>query len=196
MIRDQGSGAGKRRPRRFVSRGFTILELLVASLLLSMLVTMLTMIFNQSSMAWNTGVASVSDLETVRKKMGGYHDVADDILPGIGQTGVRNIGDSSREIQYRTVSLFRNWSGSGQLQANRASQNCSGRAFDRVDWAGANLNSYNNQSAWSGASLGTLGSGNRWNAGNGGFIVGVRSAGPDRRWETDDDINTFPEDVQ
>ena len=44
-------------------RGFTILELLVASLLLGMLVTILTMIFNQSSIAWRTGVAGVADLD-------------------------------------------------------------------------------------------------------------------------------------
>ncbi len=188
-------------------RGFTILELLVASLLLSMLVTMLTMIFNQSSMAWNTGVASVNDLEEVRKAMGGYHDVEDDILPGIGQTGVRHIGDSSREIQYRTVSLFRNWNGNGQLQANRASQSCSGRAFDQINWT--DLQSFNNQAAWSGASIGLFGSGsgggsgamggnqgaNQGVGGGGDFVVGVRSAGPDRQWETDDDITTFPEDV-
>ena len=32
---------------------------------------------------------------------------------------------------------------------------------------------------------------------NGGksFIVGVRSAGPDRKWETEDDISTWPDEV-
>ena len=32
---------------------------------------------------------------------------------------------------------------------------------------------------------------------NGGktFIVGVRSAGPDRQWDTEDDISTWPEEV-
>lgn len=177
-----------------MKRGFTILELLVASLLLSMLVTMLTMIFNQSSLAWNTGVASVSDLETVRRKIGGYHDVADDALPGIGETA-NNLGNRGN-IQYRTVSLFRNWSGSGQLQASTPSLNCSGRAVDQIDWAGASLSQYNDQDAWSGKVISSLGTGDRRNAGNGGYVVGVRSAGPDRKWNTDDDINTFPEDVK
>ena len=45
-----------------MKKGFTILELLVASLLLGMLMTILTMIFNQSSIAWRTGVAGVADL--------------------------------------------------------------------------------------------------------------------------------------
>ena len=32
---------------------------------------------------------------------------------------------------------------------------------------------------------------------NGGkaFIVGVRSAGPDRKWDTEDDISTWPDEV-
>ena len=177
-------------------RGFTILELLVASLLLSMLVTVLTMIFNQSSVAWNTGVASVSDLESVRTKLGAYHDVFDDALPGVGQTGVRGIDDTGREIRYRTVSLFRNWGG-GTLNSGDPSKNCSGRAFDRIDWTTPSLVSYESgmQDVQKGKTSGSLGSGNRWNSGNGGYIVGVRSAGPDRQFGTDDDINTFPEDV-
>lgn len=176
-------------------RGFTILELLVASLLLSMLVTVLTMIFNQSSTAWNTGIASVSDLETVRGRLGGYHDVFDDALPGVGQNNVRDVSDNGREIKYRTVSLFRNWSGSGRLNASDASSKA--RAFDEIDWSGANLSSYQSQMAdvRAGKTSGTLGTGKRWNAGNGGYIVGVRSWGPDRREGTADDINTFPEDV-
>ena len=180
-------------------KGFTILELLVASLLLSMLVTMLTMIFNQSSIAWNTGVASVTDLETVRTKIGGYHDTFDNALPGVGQDGVRDIGDTSRQIKYRTVSLFRNWGGNGQLQKNDPSDRCSGRAFDEIDWSKAgNLDNYQSQMsrAMKGDVTGSLGNGNRWNSGNGGYIVGVRSSGPDRKMETEDDnINTFPENV-
>ena len=35
--------------------GFTLLEVMVASLLLGLLVTALTMVFNQSSIAWRVG---------------------------------------------------------------------------------------------------------------------------------------------
>ena len=45
-----------------MKRGFTILEMLVASLLLGMMVTVLTMIFNQSSIAWRTGIAGVVEI--------------------------------------------------------------------------------------------------------------------------------------
>ena len=46
-------------------KGFTILELLVASLLLGMLVTIMTQIFSQSSIAWSTGTAGVVELDDV-----------------------------------------------------------------------------------------------------------------------------------
>lgn len=60
-----------------MKRGFTILELLVASLLLGMLVSVLTMLFNQSSISWRTGVSSVEDLEVVRSKIASLRDQAD-----------------------------------------------------------------------------------------------------------------------
>ena len=58
-------------------RGFTILELLVAALLLGMLVTILTMIFNQSSIAWRTGVAGLMDMDEVRDNVAAVRDEAD-----------------------------------------------------------------------------------------------------------------------
>lgn len=60
-----------------MKKGFTILELLVASLLLGMLVTILTMVFNQSSIAWRTGVAGVADLDDVRDNMAEVREEAD-----------------------------------------------------------------------------------------------------------------------
>ena len=48
-----------------MKKGFTIIELLVASLLLGLLVTILTMVFNQSSIAWRIGTAGVSDLDAL-----------------------------------------------------------------------------------------------------------------------------------
>ena len=60
-------------------RGFTILELLVAALLLGMLVTVLTMVFNQSSIAWRTGVAGLIDMDDVRENIANIRDEADSI---------------------------------------------------------------------------------------------------------------------
>ena len=179
-----------------MKRGFTILELLVASLLLSMLVTMLTMIFNQSSTAWNTGVASVNDLESIRTQLGGYHDAFDDALPGIGQKGCRDVMDTGREIEYRTISLFRNWSGSGYLLPSTASG--VGRAFDRIQWQNGKESLQNFKSQMSQAMEGKgfdLNGDGKSNRAMEDYVVGVRSSGPDRKMGTDDDINTFPEDV-
>ena len=177
--------------------GFTVLELLVASLLLTMLVTVLTMIFNQSSIAWRTGVAGVVELNTVRSSMGAYHDMQDDALPGLGQTASQaGAGSSdSRDILYRTVSVFSGWDGSGQLSPNSAERqdsNCRGRLYDKFDSQESASGMFQMGDVRVGRSR-SLGSG-RVRSGS-AFAVGVRSAGPDKRWSTPDDINTFPEDV-
>jgi len=175
-----------------MKKGFTVLELLVASLLLSMLVTILTMIFNQSSIAWRTGVASVRQLEETREQMGGYHDVMDDALPGIGQNNTR-MDDTGRQVDYRTVSIFRNWNG-GTMQQNVQSRSCSGRLIDRIDWSTPNLSQFNAGSAMKGTTITSLRQGSAGTS-KGGYAVGVRSSGPNRQMGDEDDINTFPEDV-
>lgn len=177
--------------------GFTVLELLVASLLLAMLVTVLTMIFNQSSIAWRTGVAGVVELNTVRSTMGAYHDMQDDALPGLGQTASQaGAGASdSRDILYRTVSVFAGWDGSGQLKPNnteRNDSNCRGRLYDKFDPEESASRMFLINDVRVGQKK-DLGSG-RVHSGS-AFAVGVRSAGPDKAWETEDDINTFPKEV-
>ena len=79
-------------------RGFTILELLVAALLLGMLVTVLTMVFNQSSISWRTGVAGLMDMDEVRDNIAAVRDEADCLYIWNGKL-------------YRTVSIWneRNW---------------------------------------------------------------------------------------
>ena len=63
-------------------RGFTLLEVLVASALLAMLVTILTMIFNQSSIAWTTGTAAVAGLGETRQKIAIYRGEAENAIFG------------------------------------------------------------------------------------------------------------------
>ena len=176
--------------------GFTVLELLVASLLLTMLVTVLTMIFNQSSIAWRTGVAGVVELNQVRTRLGTYHDLEDDVLPGLGQDNVQTGASDNRDVLYRTVSIFRGWNGTGQLQpssADRHDSNCRGRLYDKMDQGEASAIMFSIQDARQGRLNSAVGSGSV--RGGSAFAVGVRSAGPDKRWSTDDDINTFPEEV-
>lgn len=81
-------------------RGFTIIELLVASMLLGMLVTILTMIFNQSSIAWRIGMNSVSDLGDARYTIGVVRDISDNAFVYDG-SGYRSIGPWSRDGQLR-----------------------------------------------------------------------------------------------
>ena len=66
-------------------RGFTIIELLVASLLLGLLVTILTMIFNQSSIAWRTGIAGTVDMDKVRENIAEVREEADNAFVHEGQ---------------------------------------------------------------------------------------------------------------
>ena len=183
--------------------GFTVLELLVASLLLSMLVTVLTMIFNQSSIAWRTGTAGVVELNRVRASLGSYHDKEDDSLPGLGETAQQagpGGNNDNRNVKYRTVSIFMNWDGTGKIDPNkieRADSSCKGRLYDnmlneQVD-DGVTQLPFDILKARTGRREplvgGTSGSEHA-------FAVGVRSAGPDRKWDTDDDISTFPEEVE
>ena len=188
-------------PREAGRSGFTILELLVASLLLSMLVTMLTMIFNQSSIAWRTGVASVSELGETRMQMGGYHEILDDVLPGVGQQNASVGNSDNRLLQYRTVSLFRNWSGSGRIQSAGLNTTVSGRLLDSVQSQlslariGSALPNAINNNVQQGRSTTSLTQPQNGRS-NSGFVVGVRSAGPDGDMSTEEDnIDTFPEDV-
>ena len=66
-------------------KGFTILELLVASLLLGMLATILTMIFNQSSISWRLGTAIVADMDDVRDNVAEIREEADNAFAWGGQ---------------------------------------------------------------------------------------------------------------
>ena len=69
--------------RRASESGFTLLEILVASLLLAMLITILTMVFNSSSIAWSTGKASVAEMDKVRNNMSAASQVTDNAMPRV-----------------------------------------------------------------------------------------------------------------
>ena len=160
--------------------GFTLLEVLVASVLMGMLVTILTMIFNQSAIAWRTGKASVADMSESEWNLARIQNMADNVLP---YTGGQNYcvvspwddaeADDSRRFNIRGIRA------ASSLRTGVASV---GGSF------------YNNDAgkgAWLRTNLGNPDL-------NGGrtFIVGVRSAGPDRQWNTEDDISTWPDEVE
>ena len=156
-------------------RGFTLIEILVASILLAMLVTILTMVFNQSSIAWRTGTAGVAKLQDARRQLGAFHDCRDDALPGLMQ---KNAHGSKRKIQYRTTSLF-------QRNSNKLKND---RAFENIVWEPAPPV----VTAEEQGEKKNVKGGER----NGStYTVGVRSAGPNGKFGDEDDITTWPAEL-
>lgn len=167
-------------------RGFTLLELMVASLLLGMLVSVLTMVFNSSAIAWRTGTAGVAELKDVRTELGILHDVQDDLLPGLGQRNVTGGAADNRNVNYRTVSLWKPTEDNALRLGNRAFND-----DKSVYWGSASAISISDARTGANRSLSGAGTGN----GSGLFTVGVRSAGPDGKFDTADDISTWPDKV-
>lgn len=154
-------------------KGFTLLEVMVASMLLAMLVTILTMIFNQSSVAWSTGVASVQGLGNVRTKMAIVGLKADNMLD---------------PLQGRQVISVWNPNGGNEPF------NTEGRTVDRkgMEYVSGTLP----QMLDPAESDNKLPVGGGSASGRDSWIVGVTSDGPDRVQNTWDDISTLPEELQ
>ena len=156
-------------------RGFTILELLVASLLLGMLATILTMIFNQSSIAWRTGVAGVADLDKVRDNVAEVREEADNIFVHGSEA-------------YRITSL---WDKSGNLRKRACSAGSSENADKIVLLTQVDGTTSGNQ-----ISTVTVGSENTGGSVK-SYTVGVTSLGPNADPDVDyDDITTWPDEIE
>lgn len=159
-------------------RGFTILEVLVASLLLGMLVTVLTMIFNQSSIAWRTGVAGVADLDDVRQNMGRVFEEADNVYLWNGE-------------MHRHVSL---WDENGSPRLRSIDDGTD--VADETMYLESNASYLENQNLrLSEIGLVNVGSGDSGSRSIKTYTVNVMSAGPDREFDTWDDIWSFPDDL-
>ena len=169
-----------------MKKGFTLLELMVASLLLSMLVTVLTMVFNSASVAWRTGTAGVAELKDVRMELGVLHDVQDDLLPGLGQKNVSGGAGDNRKLDYRTVSLWDPKQDNALRIGKRAFNNDSS-----IWWGKASPITISEVKNGTMRNLSGAGNGN----GAGLFTVGVRSLGPDGKPNTADDVSTWPDEV-
>ena len=164
-----------------MKRGFTILELLVASLLLGMLVTILTMIFNQSSIAWRTGVAGVADLDEVRDNMAEVREEADNAY--IWNSEVHRIlGLWNENGQLRTRAIDAE---GGDYETRETAQLLKSKA--------SNLTKQ--QLKPNDLTLISVGSGD----GGGGietYTVNVMCLGPDKEFDTWDDIWSYPDDFE
>ena len=150
-------------------RAFTLLEILVATMLLAMLVTILTMIFNQSSVAWTIGVASLTGMDELRKEDAICTAEADDAL----------LADDGGSL-VRVVSVW-NEDGSGLRQ--------DGRTITR-DITKLSASDMKDTLPDKNFALGSGSAQSRT-----AYLVGVTSWGPDGQQGTWDDITTMPEEV-
>lgn len=172
-------------------KGFSLLELLVASLLFGMLMTILTMVFNQSSIAWRTGIAGLSDLDKVRETVGQVRNEADNVY----------IWKNNNPQITSIVSIWRSDAGTKTGAAklrNRAIDTGDGdikegekirllESYINASGAGAKAGDIITQSA--------IPCGQDQNsADRTTYTVNVRSAGPDRKHNTYDDIWSYPDD--
>ena len=163
--------------------GFTLIEMLVASLLLGMLVTILTMVFNSSSIAWRTGKAGVSQLSLMRRQLSLAQNRADNLLPRI---------DIEKKSLVGLVAGA--WHADGTVRARAVSYYKEDGFFQKP-----NFDSYRSDDAslntappWQQLNnLGTL----RYGSSH-AYTVGVLSYGPDGKIDTDDDISTWPDEVE
>lgn len=155
-----------------MKKGFTLLEVLVASLLLGMLVTILTMVFNQSSVAWRTGTAGVADLDNKRQNIATWHTEADAALPRAYGTGTQ---------KYRIVSP---WDVDGKILSRSVLQTQSWNLPAGLD--------FDDPKTWIGKSVPGSGKSKQLSS----FVVGVTSAGPDGKFKSGDDITTWPKDIK
>ena len=153
-------------------RAFTILELLVATMLLAMLVTIMTMIFNQSSVAWTIGVASLTGMNDIRRKDAIYTAEAEDAIRR----------DTSGGSPVRLVSVW-NESGTGLRSDGRTVVS----DFKLLSPSASDMDDTLPDKNFA------LGSGSAQS--RTAYLVGVTSWGPDGQQGTWDDITTMPEEV-
>ena len=159
---------------------------MVATMLLSMLVTILTMIFNQSSIAWSTGVASVTALGNTREEMSVCARESENVIlddRGNAILGVTSVWDCWQGGAWTTPE-------SGVMRTLKPYSDFDEKFRRRGIGAGDVKDPLTADKTIS-INGGTA-------AGRESFLVGVHSYGPDGRTGGDnswDDISTMPEEI-
>ena len=177
-------------------KAFTLIEIMVATILLAMLVTILTMIFNQSSIAWSTGVASVTALGNARTEMSVYAQKSENVIRG----------DDSNRLLVRSV--WDSWNGTSRQWEAPADNSASLRPLQTWDKFKNETADVISEKFFEVGGLEDVTVGEYFNTGftiNGGaalerdsYLVGVHSYGPDGKTGGDyswDDISTMPEEI-
>ena len=161
--------------------GFTLIEILVASLLLGMLMTILTMVFNSSAIAWRTGRASNSMMSLARRQLAYAQYMADNALPRVDEV-----------TPSKTGRVLGAWGRDGELR-RRAVVICdSVSCFSYPNWDTQPSVGGNVPEPWKEVN----GIQSLRSDGGSSYLVGVLSWGPDGKQNTVDDINTLPVTVE
>jgi prepilin-type N-terminal cleavage/methylation domain-containing protein len=160
-----------------MKKGFTLIEVLVASVLLGMLVTILTMVFNQSSIAWRTGKAGTAELDRTRKILAVTARQADNLLP------LPNLGGNPEQPASEVGEVLSPWGVGGSMRK---------RGFKRMESTVLSKKDANDQSY--GAWQTTMTSAGSTTDSQKSYVVKVVSWGPDRQPDTEDDISSMPEE--
>lgn len=165
-----------------VRSGFTLLEMLVASLLMGMLVTILTMVFNASSIAWRTGKAGVSQLSSMRRQLSLAQYRADNLLPVVDPKSASTVG-----------CIGSAWKSDGTIRTRAVSKmpgdnGFTTPSFNDFDSAKQTLSVPSWVEFTCSASI--------QQGSSKSYVVGVHSWGPDGVRDTEDDITTWPLEVE
>ena len=166
--------------RRASESGFTLLEILVASMLLAMLITILTMVFNSSSIAWSTGKATVAEMDDVRLRVSAVSIAADNAVPGIDVNNRDTWGF-----------LVGPWEKTGKLRRRAIAPKTTGDNYlvkPSLD-SGKGSWMYNSGRLWATLEPGSV----RISGKAKSYAVGVWSLGPDGKENSGDDISTWPD---
>jgi prepilin-type N-terminal cleavage/methylation domain-containing protein len=159
-----------------MKKGFTLIEVLVASVLLGMLVTILTMVFNQSSIAWRTGRAGTAELDKTRKVLAVTARQADNLLPLSNSATPGSAVTEIGEVQSP-------WGVNGAMRR---------RGFKRMGSTILNVQDVKSPTAVAWQESSTAAQTTSESAKS--YVVKVVSNGPDREPDTEDDISSMPEE--
>ncbi len=167
---------------KFDKRGFTLIEILVASMLLGMLMTILTMVFNSSAIAWRTGRAGNTKMSKARRQLSYAQYLADNALPRVDTSDSSRTGrilgawDKKGDVRGRAVEIYSN----GKFPFSLPNWDSQGSAGGSVPQPWQKVNDIQDLKADGGSS----------------YLVGVLSWGPDGKQNTKDDICTLPFEVE
>ncbi len=164
-----------------LKRGFTLIEILVASMLLGMLMTILTMAFNSSAIAWRTGRAQNAKMSLARRQLSIAPYLADNAVPRV----------DTKQSSY-TGRILGAWDKKGDVRARAVDIYTEGKfPFDLPDWDSQENVGASAPQPWEEVNIEDIDS-----VRGSSFLIGVRSWGPDGKRDTKDDICTLPFEVQ